>query len=351
MRHPPTHDCICDPSKRRMKFIDEAVVTLEAGNGGNGCVSFRREKYIDKGGPDGGDGGDGGSIILVASTRLQTLIDFRAKPFYRAKNGQPGQGSACSGKSGEDLILEVPLGTKVVTEPGKILIADLKKVGDRINIASGGLGGLGNIHFKTSVRQAPRKATPGTVAERRTVRLELHLLADCGLLGLPNAGKSSLLRTLSCATPKVANYPFTTIRPHLGICILERDHRIVIADIPGLLKGANDGVGMGNRFLKHLSRCKVLIEVIDGACIDEISATDAHQTLLKELEAYGHGLDKKPRILLINKSDLTQDESTRTLLDQIKNDTSYIGVFEISCQDQSGIDSLKKAFNQLDCLQ
>lgn len=334
-----------------MKFIDEAVVTLEAGNGGSGCVSFRREKYIDKGGPDGGDGGHGGSIILMASPRLQTLIDFRTQPYFRAKNGQQGQGNTCTGKSGEDLILEVPIGTKIVTEPGNVLITDLKNNGDQITIAIGGHGGLGNVHFKTSVRQAPRKSTPGTPGERRAVRLELHLLADCGLLGLPNAGKSSLLRTLSCATPKVANYPFTTLRPHLGIAMLEQDHRLVIADIPGLLEGANEGVGMGNRFLKHLSRCSVLIEVIDGSCSDLVSAVDAHNILMHELEAYGHGLNSKPRILIINKTDLEQDGSTEELKQTLKNDPAYVGIFEVSCQTKAGLDELKRGLNTLDCLQ
>lgn len=330
-----------------MKFIDEAIVTLEAGNGGSGCVSFRREKYIDKGGPDGGDGGHGGSIILVASSRLQTLIDFKSKPYFRAKNGQPGEGNTRTGKSGDDLILEVPLGTKVVTEPGNILISDLKSAGDQIVITKGGGGGLGNVHFKTSVRQAPRKSTPGTKGERRAVKLELHLLADCGLLGLPNAGKSSLLRAISCATPKVANYPFTTLRPHLGITMLEHDKRLVIADIPGLLEGANQGVGMGNRFLKHLSRCQILIEVIDGACTDTISAIDAHNILMQELDAYGRRLTEKKRILIINKIDLALDESTTELKRLLEKNPMYLGIYEISCHTKEGVTTLMKGLGSL----
>lgn len=325
-----------------MSFIDEAVVTVEAGNGGNGCVSFRREKFIEKGGPDGGDGGRGGSITFKATSKLHTLIDFRAQPYFRAKHGKPGEGNGCAGKSGDDLVLEVPIGTKILTEPGKILIADLKTESDTIMIVKGGEGGLGNIHFKSSVKQAPRKATPGTKGERRSIRLELQLLADCGLLGMPNAGKSSLLRSLSSATPKVADYQFTTTRPHLGITMLENDHRMVIADIPGLLEGAHEGIGMGNRFLKHLSRCSLLVEVIDGACCDRISAIESHNILLKELASYGHGLIEKPRLLIINKIDLEIDESVYELKKLVADDKNYLSVLEISCKNNSGITELKK---------
>ena len=334
-----------------MKFVDEALVTLEAGKGGNGCVSFRREKYIDKGGPDGGDGGHGGSIVIRAKNRLKTLIDFRTHPFIRAKNGSSGAGSECTGKSGEDLIIDVPIGTKIFSHPGSILIADLAEDESRITIAQGGDGGLGNVHFKTSVQQAPRRSTPGFPGEKRIVRLELHLLADCGLLGLPNAGKSSLIRRISRATPKVANYPFTTLKPHLGITMLDNDRRLVIADIPGLLEGAHQGVGMGNQFLKHLSRCKLLIEVIDGACVDGVSAIDAHNILKHELLSYGNGLEKKPRLLVINKVDLAQDESVKTLLHTVKNDPSYLGIFTLSCQDDTGFDIFRSALNTLPCLE
>ena len=330
-----------------MKFVDEAVVTLEAGKGGNGCVSFRREKYIDKGGPDGGDGGHGGSIIIQAHSRLKTLIDFRTHPVIRAKNGASGAGNGCTGASGEDLTILVPIGTKVLSYPGSILIADLSAEDSQVIIAKGGDGGLGNIHFKSSVVQAPRRATPGFPGENRIVRLELHLLADCGLLGLPNAGKSSLIRRISKATPKVANYPFTTLKPHLGITMLDYDRRLVIADIPGLLAGAHTGIGMGNRFLKHLSRCKLLIEVIDGACTDGVSALAAHNILMSELTSYGNGLDTKPRLLVINKCDLATDESVAELLALTHNDPHYLGTYTLSCEQDIGIDILKNALNNL----
>lgn len=325
-----------------MNFIDEAVVTLEAGKGGNGCVSFRREKFIDKGGPDGGDGGRGGSVWIEASARLQTLADFRVRPYFRAPSGRPGQGNACAGKSGDDVVIEVPVGTKILSEPGGLLIADLAEPHSRCLAAQGGHGGLGNIHFKSSVRQAPRKSTPGTPGERCVVRLSLHLLADCGLLGLPNAGKSSLLRVLSAATPKVADYPFTTVAPHLGVSRLGYGRSVVIADIPGLLEGAHEGVGMGNRFLKHLSRCKVLIEVLD-ASMQASSPLEAHRVLMHELACYGPALASKWRMVVLNKNDLPRHDDYDALRAQL--DAEGVLVFEISTCTRSGVAELERAIH------
>ncbi len=237
-----------------MKFVDEAEITVEAGKGGNGCLSFRREKYIEKGGPDGGDGGDGGHVFLEADPGLNTLVDFRFQPRYRAQSGQGGQGRNCTGKGGDDLLVKVPVGTSVIDVDTEELIADLDVPGQRVMVAKGGYHGLGNTRFKSSVNRAPRQTTNGTPGEIRSLQLQLRLVADVGLLGLPNAGKSTLIRSVSAATPKVADYPFTTLVPNLGVVSLGLERSFVMADIPGLIEGASEGAGLGFRFLKHLSR-------------------------------------------------------------------------------------------------
>lgn len=241
-----------------MKFVDEAVIRVEAGKGGKGCVSFRREKYIPYGGPDGGDGGNGGSIYLAADEGLNTLVDFRYRRLFRAAHGQPGGGSQCSGKAGADVTIRVPIGTLVYDVDTSELLGDLVSHGERLLVAKGGIHGLGNARFKSSTNRAPRKATKGTPGEARNLRLELNLLADVGLMGMPNAGKSSLIRTLSAARPKVADYPFTTLQPHLGVVRTGSERSFVIADIPGLIEGAAEGAGLGTHFLKHLARTRLL---------------------------------------------------------------------------------------------
>ena len=324
-----------------MKFIDESTITIESGKGGNGCIGFRREKFIPKGGPDGGDGGRGGSVYLRAVTRMSSLLDFREKSFYKAENGQPGGGSQCTGRSGQDLVIDVPIGTRAMLAGTDICIVDLTKEDQSYCLAEGGQGGLGNTHFKSSRNQTPYQSTPGGDAIRKEITLELQVMADCGLLGMPNAGKSSLISVLSRAHPKVADYAFTTTRPHLGIMMLPHGERVVIADIPGLLAGAHQGHGMGNVFLRHMSRCRVLIEVIDMAGCDGVSPLEAHRILEHELESYKEALMDKPRIVVLNKADLSYDEGQ---VDELKNalgDNLY-GPFVISCKDKDGLDALKQ---------
>jgi GTP-binding protein len=283
-----------------MKFVDEATIRVHAGNGGNGCASFRREKFIPFGGPDGGDGGDGGSVWLVADEGLNTLVDFRHQRVYRAKRGQNGMGRQMSGKAGEDLAIRVPVGTVVVNVDTEEVIGDLTENGARLLVAQGGHGGKGNIHFKSSVNRAPRKFTPGSSGEERELRLELKVLADVGLLGFPNAGKSTLIRAVSAATPKVADYPFTTLQPHLGVVRIATDQSFVIADIPGLIEGAAEGAGLGIRFLKH---------VIDMAPFDGTDPVQQIRAIEGELKSFDAKLLKRPRWLVFNKADLVpQDE-------------------------------------------
>ena len=300
-----------------MKFVDEAIITVSAGKGGDGCLSFRRERFIPKGGPDGGDGGDGGSIYLVVDKGLNTLVDFRYKRSFQAKNGQPGMGRNRIGKSGEDLLIRVPVGTLVYDNGTGELIGDLVKADEKLLVASGGFHGLGNARFKSSTNRAPRKTTNGTFGEERELRLELQLLADVGLLGLPNAGKSTFIRSVSAAKPKVADYPFTTLHPGLGVVRTAVDQSFVIADIPGLIEGAAEGTGLGIRFLKHLSRTRLLLHLIDisaVAGIDEI--IDGIYIINKELEAFSKVLAQKERWLVLNKADLVTD----TLLAEYKNE-------------------------------
>ncbi|MEX1197342.1 MAG: Obg family GTPase CgtA [Pseudohongiellaceae bacterium] len=292
-----------------MKFVDEAEITVSAGKGGNGCLSFRREKYIPKGGPDGGDGGHGGSVWLEADEALNTLIDFRYKRQYQAQTGQQGMGRNCSGKAGEDLIIHVPVGTTVVDRDTGEQIADIAVPGERVMVARGGIRGLGNTRFKSSVNRAPRRTTKGTEGETRRLQLQLKLLADVGLLGMPNAGKSTLIRSVSAARPKVADYPFTTLIPNLGVVRVDAERSFVMADIPGLIEGAADGAGLGFRFLKHLARTRLLLHVIDIFPLDDSDPLDRADEIVAELYAFSPVLAEKPRWLVLNKADLVSEEA------------------------------------------
>jgi len=286
-------------------FVDETRIEVRGGDGGNGCVSFRREKFVPRGGPDGGDGGDGGSVYLVAKPGLSTLLPFRYKKLFRAPRGRHGEGSNRSGRSGTDLDVAVPVGTVVSDENG-LLLHDLSEPGERCLAARGGRGGRGNAQFATAVRRAPRRADPGQPGESKTLRLELKLLADVGLVGLPNAGKSTLLSRLSAARPKIADYPFTTVEPHLGVVDAGEERSFVLADIPGLIEGAHRGAGLGDRFLRHLERCRLLLHVIDPVAPERHPICDI-RIIQRELRSYGHGLGDKPQILLVNKVDARPD--------------------------------------------
>jgi GTP-binding protein len=287
-----------------MKFLDLAKVYIRSGAGGNGCVSFRREKFIEYGGPDGGDGGGGGDVIVEAVDGLNTLIDFRYQQHFFAKNGQPGMGNQRTGKDGDDIILRVPVGTEVLEEDEDTVIADLTELGQRVVLAKGGNGGFGNLHFKSATNQAPRRANSGQPAIERTIWLRLKLIADVGLLGLPNAGKSTFLAATSNARPKIADYPFTTLHPNLGVVGVD-GVEFVVADIPGLIEGAHEGRGLGDLFLGHVERCAVLLHLVDGTAEDVV--TD-YQTILHEVEQYGAGLADKPRITVLNKIDALDED-------------------------------------------
>ena len=288
-----------------MKFLDLAKVYIRSGGGGAGCVSFRREKYIEYGGPDGGDGGKGGSVWAEAVEGLNTLIDFRYQQHFFAKSGQHGMGKQRTGKDGEDIVLRVPVGTEILDEDEETVIADLTEVGERVLLAKGGNGGFGNLHFKSSTNQAPRRANPGQEGVERTLWLRLKLIADVGLLGLPNAGKSTFLAATSNARPKIADYPFTTLHPNLGVVGVD-NVEFVVADIPGLIEGAHEGRGIGDRFLGHVERCAVLLHLVDGT---SQTIADDYETIIHELEAYGGHLAEKPRITVLNKVDaLEQSE-------------------------------------------
>jgi GTPase len=292
-----------------MKFFDEATIEVLAGDGGHGCMSFRREKYLPMGGPDGGDGGHGGSIWALADRNQNTLIDFRYTRTFRAQRGEHGRGSDCYGKGGDDLELRMPVGTVITDAVTGEMFADLDVDGKRVLIAAGGKGGLGNIHFKSSTNRAPRKTTPGEEGVQRELKLELKVLADVGLLGLPNAGKSTFIRAVSAAKPKVADYPFTTLHPNLGVVRVDMQRSFVIADIPGLIEGAADGAGLGHRFLKHLQRTGLLLHLVDIAPFDpDANPLKDAKAILAELKKYDEALYKKPRWLLINKTDLAPSD-------------------------------------------
>jgi GTPase len=287
-----------------MKFVDEAFIRVEAGDGGSGCVSFRREKYIPKGGPNGGDGGNGGSVFLVADSNLNTLVDLRYQRVHRAERGRNGMGRDMTGRAGADLIIRVPVGTRVFERETGEPIGELLETGQRLLVAQGGFHGIGNARFKSSINRVPRQFTPGTPGERRDLQLELILLADVGLLGFPNAGKSSLIRQVSSARPKVADYPFTTLYPNLGVVRLGRDRSFVIADIPGVIEGAAEGAGLGSQFLKHLSRTRLLLHLVDVAPLDEMQdPVEQVRKIETELAAFGEGLELKERWLVLNKID------------------------------------------------
>jgi len=282
-----------------MKFLDVAKVYVQSGHGGNGCVAFRREKYIEYGGPWGGNGGKGGDVWIEAVENLNTLIDYRFQQHVRAKNGFPGLGKEMTGGHGDDAVMKVPPGTQVYEEDGETLIADLATVGQRVKLLRGGNGGFGNAHFKSSTNQAPRHANPGQPGEEKTVILKLKLIADAGLIGKPNAGKSTFLSRVSAARPKIADYPFTTLEPQLGVVKIDKTD-FVLADLPGLIEGAHEGVGLGDRFLGHAERCNVILHLIDGT---ESEIAKTYKTIRGELEAYGNGLEDKPEIVALNKSD------------------------------------------------
>ena len=302
-----------------MKFVDEAIIKVQAGDGGNGCISFRREKFIPFGGPDGGDGGSGGSIWLVADEGLNTLVDFRHQRNFKAQRGQNGMGSDMYGKGGEDTIVRVPVGTVITNVDTDETIGDLTAHGQRLLVAQGGKGGLGNIHFKSSVNRAPRKSTPGTPGDVRELKLELKLLADVGLLGFPNAGKSTFIRAVSAATPRVADYPFTTLHPGLGVVSLGADQSFVIADIPGLIEGAAEGAGLGIQFLRHVSRTRLLLHLVDMAPIDGTDVVEQVRAIEHELQKFDAELLDRPRWLVLNKSDvLPEDEREAVAEDIIK---------------------------------
>ncbi len=324
-----------------MKFVDEASIKVFAGNGGNGCLSFRREKYVPRGGPDGGDGGDGGSVIMEADSGLNTMVDFRFQRSFRAENGDAGRGQNKTGRAGEDLVLKVPVGTTILDENTGEMLGDLSVPGQRLVVAQGGFHGLGNTRFKSSTNRAPRQTTRGSEGEQRELKLELKVLADVGLLGLPNAGKSTFIRSVSAATPKVADYPFTTLVPNLGVVKVEAHRSFVVADIPGLIEGASEGAGLGIRFLKHLTRNRILLHLVDLAPYDGSDPAESAVAIVRELERFSPTLAGRERWLVLNKIDLL-DEQTRA--DRRRAVVEALGwegrVYEIAAISGQGTDRL-----------
>lgn len=325
-----------------MKFVDEANIRVEAGKGGNGCVSFRREKYIPLGGPDGGDGGDGGSVYLVGDMNLNTLQDFRFTRRFAAQNGQPGMGKNCTGKSGDDLFVPVPLGTQVYDIDTDELLGDVVSEGQQLIVAKGGFHGLGNTRYKSSTNRAPRQHTPGTPGEHRQLRLELKVLADVGLLGLPNAGKSTFIRAVSAARPKVADYPFTTLHPNLGVVSVESHRSFVVADIPGIIEGAAEGAGLGLQFLKHVSRTRLLLHLVDVAPPNpEHDPVEDVRVIEKELQRYSDALAGYERWLVLNKIDLLPEDERQSRCEDILQRLDWQGpVFEMSAMKKQGTEKL-----------
>jgi GTP-binding protein len=321
-----------------MKFLDLAKVYIRSGSGGGGCISFRREKFIEYGGPDGGDGGKGGSVIAEAVDGLNTLIDFRYQQHFFAKNGQAGMGSQRTGADGDDIILRLPVGTEVLDEDQETVIADLTEVGQRVVLAKGGNGGWGNLRFTTSTNRAPRRANPGQPGVERTIWLRLKLIADVGLLGLPNAGKSTFLAATSNARPKVADYPFTTLVPNLGVVGVD-GAEFVVADIPGLIAGASEGKGLGDLFLGHVERCAVLLHLIDGTSGDPVGD---YRTIIQELEAYGGDLADKPRVTVLNKIDTLDEEERAFIAGEIKAETG-VDVMLMSGATSEGVTEVLRA--------
>ena len=318
-----------------MKFVDEAVISLQAGHGGNGCLSFRREKFVPKGGPDGGDGGRGGNVIFRATSELNTLADFRYTRKFSAENGSGGSGRNRTGAAGSDRVIRVPAGTLVFAEHTQELLVDLEKHGQEFTAAAGGRGGVGNSRFKSSVNQAPRRTIPGGEGDRLSVRLELQVLADVGLLGLPNAGKSTFLSAVTRAHPKIGDYPFTTLHPNLGV-VRRGNDEFVLADIPGIIEGASEGAGLGTRFLGHVERCRVLLHLIDATGDDPVHS---YETIRKEIEAYGGGLSDKLEIIALNKCDAIDDEEAAWLVNELKAATGR-DVMRLSAVAGAGVDDV-----------
>ncbi len=327
-----------------MKFIDEAMITVQSGNGGRGCVSFRREKFIPRGGPDGGDGGKGGDIILKTTSRKRTLYQFRYKKHFKAENGAHGQGKQKTGRNGRNLIIELPPGTLVIDADTGRLIKDLVKTGETFVILKGGRGGQGNTRFKTSTHRTPRFAQPGEPGEIRTLRLDLKLIADVGIIGLPNAGKSTLIGTISSARPKIGNYPFTTLTPNLGVVQTDWSEPFVVADIPGLIRGAHQGTGLGTKFLRHIERTRILVHLIDVSSIDLDDPLHAYHTINEELAIYDQELVQKPQLVVLNKLDLPGVLKAAETFQSALRDKK---ITLISALTGQGIDELKSRIVQL----
>ena len=327
-----------------MKFVDEVSIFVKAGDGGNGMMSFRREKFIEKGGPNGGDGGDGGSVFLEADENLNTLVDYRYTRRFQAQNGEKGGSTECTGAKGEDLILPVPVGTTVIDASTQEVIGDLTRAGQRLMVAQGGWHGLGNTRFKSSTNRAPRQTTPGKPGEQRDLKLELKVLADVGLLGLPNAGKSTFIRSVSAAKPKVADYPFTTLVPNLGVVSVGRYKSFVIADIPGLIEGASEGAGLGIRFLKHLARTRLLLHLVDMAPLDQSDPAEAAEVIIRELEKFSPALAERERWLVLNKADQLLDDEREERMRAVVERLNWQGpVFVISALEREGTEALSQA--------
>jgi len=324
-----------------MKFVDEAEITVEAGKGGNGCMSFRREKFVAKGGPNGGDGGDGGSVYLVGDSSLNTLVDFRFQPRYSAQNGQGGMSKNCTGRSGDDLVVRVPIGTSIIDADTEEMIADISVHDQLVLVAKGGVHGLGNTRFKSSTNRTPTKTTHGTPGEKRTLQLQLKVIADVGLLGMPNAGKSTLIRAVSSARPKVADYPFTTLVPNLGVVRVGPERSFVMADIPGVIEGASEGAGLGFRFLKHLSRTRLMLHLVDVMPPDGSDPAMHARKIAEELEKFSPTLAKKERWLVLNKLDLVPDGEREALVQRLVSDLGWQGrVFTITAISGEGCEEM-----------
>ncbi|WP_194711620.1 Obg family GTPase CgtA [Noviherbaspirillum soli] len=324
-----------------MKFIDEAKIEVIAGDGGNGVASFCREKFRPFGGPDGGDGGKGGSIWAVADRNINTLVDYRFSKLHKARNGENGRGSDCYGKGADDIMLRMPVGTLIIDQNDGEIVADLTEHGQQVLLAKGGEGGWGNIHFKTSTNRAPRQKTEGKEGERRELRLELKVLADVGLLGMPNAGKSTFITAVSNARPKIADYPFTTLHPNLGMVRVSHEKSFVIADIPGLIEGAAEGAGLGIQFLRHLQRTRLLLHIVDLAPFDNVDPVKEAKAIVKELQKYDESLYEKPRWLVLNKLDMVpEDERKKRVKDFIKRFGWKGPVYEISALTRDGCEEL-----------
>ncbi len=324
-----------------MKFLDQARVYVRSGNGGRGCVSFRREKYVEYGGPDGGDGGKGGDVWVEAAENLNTLIDYRYQQHFKAKTGTHGMGKNRTGAAGADITLKVPPGTQIFEEDNETLIFDLTEPGQRVLVAKGGNGGFGNAHFKSATNQAPRQANDGQDGEERWIWLRLKLIADAGLVGLPNAGKSTFLAAVSRAKPKIADYPFTTLNPNLGVCEVD-GHSFVLADIPGLIEGAHDGVGIGDRFLGHVERCAVLLHLVDAT---EVDVAGNYHTVQNELIAYAHGLDKKPTIVALSKCDAVSEPELK-LKQRVLEDVAAASVMQLSAATNKGMTDVMRKISE-----